>query len=458
MSKRRTRRAPSPRPSRLEGPAELRTLAIESLESEGRGVARHEGKVVFVEGALPGEVVEAQTLRRGASFDQAQTVRVIRESFSRREPRCPHFGLCGGCSTQHADLRTQMAAKQRWLEDSLQRIGKVEAETLLPIVYGEEWGYRHRARMGVRGLPLPRGALVGFHERKSSYVADMKQCENLPPRISRLITPLRELVTGLDMRERMPQVEVAVGDKVDVLVVRNLDPVSEADAQALRAFADKEGVWLWLQPKGPATAAPFHPLEMPGLDYTLPEFGIRIAFQPTDFTQVNHGINRILVRRAVRMLDPRPGERIADLFCGIGNFSLPLASGGATVVGIEGAEELIVRARTNAEANGLASRATFECADLFDVDEGKLAAWEPFDKLLIDPPRSGAAELVKALPDAWPRRIVYVSCEPSTLARDAGILVHTRGFRLMAAGVVNMFPHTTHVESIALFERDSLNS
>ena len=443
---------------RKDQPIELRALSIESLESEGRGVARDDGKVVFVEGALPGEVVEARTTRRGAAFDQARTVRILRESASRREPRCPHFGMCGGCTTQHADGRTQMAAKQRWLEDSLQRIGKVTPETLLPIVYGEEWGYRHRARMAVRGLPPPRGALVGFHEKKSSFVADMKQCENLPPQISRLIPHLRALVTGLDMRERMPQVEVAVGDMIDVLVIRNLDPLSDRDAECLRAFADKEGVWLWLQPKGPATAAPFHPLSMPELDYTLPEFGIRIAFQPTDFTQVNHGINRILVRRAVRMLDPQPGDRVADLFCGIGNFSLPLAAGGATVVGIEGSEDLVGRARTNADANGLASRATFECADLFDVDEKKLTEWGPFEKVLIDPPRSGAAELAKALPDAWPRRIVYVSCEPSTLARDAGILVHARGFRLMAAGVVNMFPHTTHVESIALFERDAPES
>ena len=449
MSKRGMRRGPPPSPR----PAEFRTLSIESLDSEGRGVARDDGKVVFVEGALPGELVEAETTRRGPSFDQAQAVRILRESAGRREPPCPHFSRCGGCATQHADLRIQMAAKQRWLEDSLQRIGKVRADVLLPIVYGEEWGYRHRARMSVRGLPLPRGALVGFHERKSSYVADMRQCDNLPPRISRLIVPLRELVTGMDMRERMPQVEVAVGDRVDVLVVRNLDPVSEGDAAKLRAFADKEGVWLWLQPKGPATAAPFHPLEMPDLDYTLPEFGLRIAFRPTDFTQVNHGVNRILVRRAVRMLDPQPGERIADLFCGIGNFSLPLATSGATVLGIEGAEDLVERARSNAAANGLSAHATFECADLFEVDAQKLAAWGPFDKLLIDPPRSGAAELVKALPDEWPSRIVYVSCDSATLARDAGMLVSTKGFTLAAAGVVNMFPHTTHVESIALFER-----
>ena len=450
MSKRRVRRPP---PQNLRD-LPLRTLRIESLDSEGRGVAREEGKVVFVERALTGETVEARTIRTGSSFDQAETVSVLKASFGRREPPCEYFRICGGCATQHADQRTEMAAKQRWLEDSLQRIGKVEAGHLLPIVYGEEWGYRHRARLGVRGLPLPRGALVGFHERKSSYVADMRSCMNLPPHISRLITPLRELITGLDMFDRMPQVEVAVGDRVDVLVVRNLDPVSERDAAAWREFADREKVAVWFQPKGPDSAAPFHPLDAPPLDYVLPEFGLRMAFRPTDFTQVNHGVNEVLVSRAVRMLDPQPGDRIADLFCGLGNFSLPLAARGATVLGLEGAEELVERARSNAAANGLSHLATFESANLFEVDEAKLAAWGPFDKILIDPPRSGAAELVKILPDTWPRRIVYVSCDSATFARDAGVLVSQHGFRLVSAGVVNMFPHTAHVESIALFERD----
>ena len=435
----------------MAGPSLL--LAIESLDSEGRGVARNEGKVVFVEGALPGETVIAEVFRGGSSFDQATTLEVLREGSGRRTPRCPHFSVCGGCATQHADARTQMAGKQRWLEDSLQRIGNVRAETLLPIVYGQEWGYRHRARMTARYVAQRGGALLGFHEKKSSHVVNMGQCETLPERISRLILPLRTLIGSLDMRERMPQIEIAAGDAVDVLVFRNLDPVSEADAAALRAFAEREGVWVWLQPKGPATAAPFHPLTMPTLDYSLPEFGIRIAFQPTDFTQVNHAVNRILVRRAVRMLDPQPGERIADLFCGLGNFSLPIAACGADVLGIEGAEGLVERARQNARANGLENRTRFETANLFDVDTARLEAWGPFDKLLIDPPRDGAADLVKALPQAWPRRIVYVSCDQATLARDAGMLVHGQGFRLMAAGVVNMFPHTAHVESIALFER-----
>ncbi len=434
-------------------PPQLLSLDIESLDSEGRGVARNLGKVVFVEGALPGERVTARILRRGNSYDQASTVEVLRESAGRRVPRCPNFGVCGGCATQHADLRTQMAAKQRWLEDNLQRIGKVGAETLLPIVYGEEWGYRQRARMTARYVVQRGGALVGFHEKKSSHVADMRQCENLPPRISRLIPLLRGLIETLDMRERLPQIEIAVGARVDVLVVRNLDPVTVGDADKLRAFAVREGVWLWLQPKGPATAAPFHPLSMPELDYTLPEFGVRIAFRPTDFTQVNHSINRILVRRAVRMLEPLPGERIADLFCGVGNFSLAIAASGATVFGVEGSEELVGRARGNARANALAERATFESADLYKTDATMLAAWGPFDKILLDPPRDGAIDVIRALPEAWPRRIVYVSCDPATLARDAGFLVNAKGFTLAAAGVVNMFPHTAHVESIALFER-----
>ena len=429
-------------------------LGIESLDSEGRGVAREQGKVVFVEGALPGEQVSARVWRSGKSYDQASAVEILRESAGRREPRCPNFGVCGGCATQHADLRTQMAAKQRWLEDNLQRIGKVSAETLLPIVYGEEWGYRHRARMTARYVASRGGALLGFHEKKSSHVANMTQCENLPPRISRLIGPLRELIGTLDMRERLPQIEIAAGEEVDVLVIRNLDALSEGDAQKLRAFAERESVWLWLQPKGPATAAPFHPTAMPALDYVLPEFGLRIAFRPTDFTQVNHAVNRILVRRAVRMLDPQPGEPVADLFCGVGNFSLALAAAGAQVLGVEGSEDLVARARANAEANGLAGRAAFECANLYGIDPARLAAWGRFDKMLLDPPRDGALDLVRALPEAWPRRIVYVSCDQATLARDAGVLVREKNFRLSAAGVVNMFPHTAHVESIALFERD----
>ena len=308
------------------------TLEIESLDAEGRGVARDTaGKVVFVEGALPGERVDVQLLHRKPKFDLASTVAVLRESSARRAPRCRYFGVCGGCATQHMDARTQLASKQRWLEESLARIGKVRPGAILPIVYGEEWGYRRRARLTVRRVAKKGGVLVGFHERRSSYVVDMQSCEVLPPRISRLIPRLRELVESLSIRQRLPQIELASGDSADVLVFRNLEPLEEADEEKLRAFARREGVSAWLQPAGPDSAQPFHPVPAPALDYAMPEFDLRIAFRPTDFTQVNHAVNRVLVSRAVRLLEPRPGERVGDLFCGLGNFSLPIEIGRAHV-------------------------------------------------------------------------------------------------------------------------------
>ncbi len=424
------------------------TVRIESLDAEGRGVARSpEGKVLFVEGALPGEEVSFETLKKKASFEIGRLTAIQKRSDSRETPRCPHFGVCGGCSLQHADPRTQMAAKQRWLEENLARIGKVAPETMLPIVYGEQWGYRRRARLGARFVDKKGGALVGFREKRSSYITDMRECHVLPEEISRLIVPLRTLVQGLAMRARMPQVEVAVGDNAAVLIFRHLDPLTAPDQARFREFARAQGIHVWLQPGGPESARPFEPAQSE-LYYELPEFGVRIAFGPTDFTQVNPGVNRILVARAVRLLDPQPGERVADLFCGLGNFSLPLARRGAQVVGLEGSAALVERARANAAANGLVAQ--FEVANLFHAS---LEAYGRFDKLLIDPPREGAMHLAKTLPQGWPRRVVYVSCDPATLARDAGILVHEQGFRLSAAGVVNMFPHTAHVESIALFDR-----
>jgi 23S rRNA (uracil1939-C5)-methyltransferase len=405
-----------------------------------------EGKVVFVEGALPGERVSFTKVRDKRKFDVARVTEIFEPSAGRREPRCPHFSVCGGCATQHADERTQMAAKQRWLEDCLERIGKVKPETLLPIVYGPEWGYRHRARLSVRHLTT-RGAMVGFRERRSTHVAEMTQCHVLPEKVSALISPLRTLVGTLSIRERLPQIEVAVGDNATVLVFRHLLPLTSEDEAHVRAFAETNGIHAWLQPVGPESAHPFHPAES-ALYYELPEFGVRIHFRPTEFTQVNFAMNRVLVSKAVKLIDPQPGERIADLFCGLGNFSLPLAQRGAQVIGFEGSRALVERARANAAANGLVAQ--FEVADLFKTGVG---AFGPFPKILIDPPREGAAELVKSLPADWPRRIVYVSCDPATLARDAEILVHTQGFRLAAAGVVNMFPHTAHVESTAVFER-----
>jgi len=424
-------------------------LNVHALDAGGHGIARNpEGKVVFVEGALGGETVDALVTRSKPKFDTARTIAVLKESSGRRAPPCPYYEHCGGCVIQHADARTQVAAKQRWLEDCFERIGKVEPECMLAPIYGEEWGYRRRARLSVRYVEKKGGALVGFRERRSTYVTDMQGCLVLPPHVSALIPGLRELVGKLSVPDRLPQIEVAVGDEAVVLVFRHLLPLNDQDHTLLREFAEASSVQVWLQPRGLDSAALFHPVPAPALFYALPEFGLRIAFHPTDFTQVNHAVNRLLVSRAIRLLDPRPGERIGDLFCGLGNFTLPIATCGAQVIGIEGSADLVERARQNAAANGLVAQ--FETGNLF---EPNLTAYGAFDKLLLDPPREGAIELVKSLPDAWPRRIVYVSCDAATLARDAGVLVNTKGFRLSAAGVVNMFPHTAHVESIALFER-----
>lgn len=388
------------------------------------------------------------------SFDVGFVTQVLRESSLRVSPRCAYFGICGGCAMQHVDAAAQVAAKQRVLEDNLERLGKVRPERILPPIVGPAWGYRTRARLAVRYVEKKGGVLVGFHEKRSSFVADTSSCEVLTPAVAKLIPELRALFTSMQLRNRLPQIEVAVGNAVTIFVLRNLEPIPEEDAAKLREFADRHGIVWWLQPAGPDTAHPFHPLDAPELDYTLPEFGLRLRFGPTEFTQVNAGVNRVLVRRAVALLDPRPGEHVADLFCGLGNFSLPLASRGAKVIGMEGSASLVRRATENARLNGLDHLAGFLAWDLFTDAPGALARLGRLDKLLVDPPRDGALEICKALPgEGGPSRIVYVSCSPSTLARDAGVLVNVKGYRLVAAGVVNMFPHTGHVESIALLQK-----
>ena len=429
------------------------SVIIESLDHEGRGVAHADGKAIFIEGALPGERVEYSSYRKKPAFEMAQATQILKQSFTRVTPRCAHFGVCGGCLLQHMDASAQVAAKQRILEENLQRIGKVTPRQMLAPIHGPTWGYRHRARMSVRLGQKKGGGLGGFHERRSSFIADMHRCEIMPRRISDMIDPLRELIVGLSIRERMPQIEFALGENVDVLVLRILEPLTPEDEIKLRDFADQYRIQWWLQPKGPDTVYPFYPLEAPALNYTIPEFGIEMPFSPTEFTQVNPEINRVLVRRALAMLDPQPGENIADLFCGLGNFTLPIARRGAQVVGVEGSAALVARAGANAAHNGLSDQTRFEQANLFEATEDSLAALGRFDKMLIDPPRDGAVEVVKSLGSAGPSRIVYVSCNPATLARDAAVLVHEKGYTLMAAGVVNMFPHTGHVESIAWFEK-----
>jgi 23S rRNA (uracil1939-C5)-methyltransferase len=440
-------------------------LEVDSLDLEGQGVARNaDGKVVFIEGALPGEAVQVRTTRRKNHWEQATAVAWRRESSSRVRPACPYFGLhagaCGGCKMQHLHVAAQLAVKQRVLEDQLWHLAKLRPEVVLRPIEGPAFGYRHRARLAVRHVAKKGAVLVGFHERKSSYVADMQGCAVLPPRVSALLPRLRELIGALRARERVPQIELAVGDTLTALVLRHLEPLDDADRARLGAFAAEHGVQWWLQPAGPDSAHRLDDDDERALDYALPEFGIRIAFAPTDFTQVNPHINAVLVSRALRLLDPRRDERVIDWFCGLGNFTLALATRAREVIGVEGSASLLARAQDNALRNGLTARVRFEAQDLFGIDADRLLALGAAERWLVDPPREGAFALVKALAEvpsasSWapPRRIVYVSCNPATLARDAGLLVHRAHYALSAAGVVNMFPHTAHVESIAVFDQ-----
>nr|WP_288118932.1 23S rRNA (uracil(1939)-C(5))-methyltransferase RlmD [Thiomonas sp.] len=434
-------------------------LRIEALDLEARGVAhRADGKVVFAAGALPGEEVRVRITRSKAKWEQGEAVAWRRAAFTRVQPRCPHFGVCGGCSMQHIDPQAQVAFKQRTLEDDLWHLAQVRPQTMLRPLAGPSWGYRHRARLTVRLVHKKGGVLVGFHERGSTYVADMRSCAILPPHVSALLLPLRALIAGLSCPDRLPQIELAVGEAQTVFVLRHLEPLAAADLKALTAFGLEHDVQWWLQPGGPHTAAPLDPQDPP-LAYALPEFGVRMPFKPTDFTQVNHRINQALVSRALRLLAPQANERVADWFCGLGNFTLPLATRAAQVLGVEGSEALVQRARDNAAANGLQRNTRFETRNLFDMDASALQQLGAFDKWLVDPPREGALALCKALVESRaaglqaPARIVYVSCNPATLARDAGMLVHQGGYALKSAGVVNMFPHTSHIESIAVFEQ-----
>ncbi len=426
---------------------------VESLDHEARGIVRQDGKAIFVDGALPNETVDYASFRRKPNYELAHLVRVLKPSNARVEPPCPHFGICGGCAMQHMDPSAQLATKQRVLEDSLWHIGRVRPDTILPPIQGEAWGYRHRARLAVHKIAKKDRVLIGFHEKRSSYIADMQTCAILPSHLSALLLPMRDLVAALSIAERLPQIEVSVGEHCTALLLRILAPLSVADEKLLRAFADRHNVVIYLQPKGPDTAYRFYPVPGPRLSYTLPEFALELDFRPTDFTQVNHAVNRVLVRRALRLLDPQPGERIADMFCGLGNFTLPIARSGARVVGVEGSPGLVRRGRESAEINGLASQVDFSVANLFECTEASLKALGRFDRMLIDPPREGAVELVRALTGEMPRRVVYVSCNPATLARDAAVLVGVKGYRFVSAGAVNMFPQTAHVESIAVFER-----
>jgi len=449
-------------------------LRVGSLDMDAQGIARRpDGKVVFIEGALPFEIVSVQVGRKKNNWEQGTVTEIHSESSQRVTPGCPHFGLhsgaCGGCKMQHLEASAQVAIKQRVLEDNLWHLGKVKADTMLRPIEGPTWGYRYRARMSVRYVIKKGEVLIGFHERKSRYIADMKVCRILPPHVSAMLMPLRALIAQMEARETLPQIELACGDEVTAMVLRHLEPLSDGDLAKLRAFGEKHQVQWWLQPKGPDTV---HLLDTGGplLSYGLPDFGITMPFRPTDFTQVNPFINRVLVARALRLLQAQKNERVIDWFCGLGNFTLPIAMQAAEVLGIEGAETLVARSRDNYARNqsdrpeGQALAPTrFVARNLFEMTPEMLVADGTADKWLVDPPREGAFALSKALAElhenhalrqGWtpPKRIVYVSCNPATLARDAGLLVHRAGYRCVSAGVINMFAHTAHVESMAVFE------
>ena len=429
------------------------TVVISALDQEGRGVARIDGKAVFVEGALIGERVAIEVYRDKPNYALARMTGLVDASHERVAPPCPHFGVCGGCSLQHLEPLAQVAVKQRVLEDALWHIARVRPQELLSPIHGPAWGYRQRARLSVRYVPKKGGVLVGFHEKKSSFVADMMTCPVLPPRISALLPKLRSLVGALSIRDRLPQIELAIGDGVEgeALIFRHLAPLTPDDEREVSSFAQRHGVHVYLQAAGPASIRPFFPAQST-LSYSLPDFAVRFEFAPSDFTQVNAAMNRMLVRRAIGLLGPEPGDRIADFFCGLGNFTLPIARRGAAVIGVEGSAALVQRAQMNAALNTLTERARFVVGNLFEASGESVAALGPVDKALIDPPREGAIALVRSLP-AQVSRVVYVSCNPATLARDAAALTGVQGFVLRAAGIANMFPHTAHVESVALFER-----
>lgn len=465
-------------------PAADALLHIDTLDLDAKGVAqRADGKVIFIEGALPGECVEADIRRKKNNWESGTLAALHRASSQRVTPRCPHFGLhqgaCGGCKMQHLDATAQVAVKQQALQDQLWHLGKVVPQRMLRPIEGPSWAYRQRARLSVRHVFKKGEVLVGFHERKSRYVTDMRECHVLPEPVSRLLLPLRTLIKSMDAHDRCPQIELACGDAATALVLRHLDPLSEADQHRLRTFGARHGVQWWLQPKGPDTVHPLDPNNAE-LYYTLPEFDLRLDFLPTDFTQVNADVNRVLVRQALRWLDAQRSDRVIDWFCGLGNFSLPIATRARSVLGIEGSAAMVGRARQNYMANmqrrsgRTLGKAQFVVRDLFQMEPVQLVRDGHADRWLVDPPREGAFALVKALaaihqarlgaPDApplpaeakdWqpPRRIVYVSCNPATLARDAGLLVHQAGYCCVAAGAINMFPHTAHVESMAVFDR-----
>jgi len=421
------------------------------LAHDGRGIARIDGKAVFIDGALPGERVTFRVHKRRRQMDEAVLVEVLRPSPDRVVPRCAHFGVCGGCSLQHLAPAAQLVAKQAQLLDNLERIGRVFPAQLFTPLRGPEWGYRRRARLGVKYVHKKGRVLAGFRERDKPYLADIRRCEVLEPRFGELPQQLAALVETLSLREQIPQVELAVGDRAAALVFRVMAAPQPDDLARLAAFGALHDVQIFLQPGGLDSITPLRG-GYPPLEYFVDSDRIALEFGPVDFIQVNRLMNIAMLSSALDHLAPTPADSVLDLFCGLGNFTLSLGARAARVVGVEGDAQLVARARANALRNGI-DRAEFHVANLFEP--AKLGAWadRPYDLMLLDPPRAGAAEIMERMPHWGPRRVVYISCHPGSLARDAGILVHSQGYSLSGAGVMDMFPHTTHVESIAVFER-----
>ena len=433
---------------------EPETAVIESATHDGRGIAAVSGKKVFVAGALPGETVEFMRRKSRRNFDEAELIEVKEASADRIDAKCEAFGRCGGCSLQHVSDDYQRNIKSQTLQDNLERIGKVEPDTWLPPMTGPIWGYRRRARLAVKDVPAKGRVLVGFRERHAPFVTDMHRCEVLAEPMGGLIDALSDLVARLSIRARLPQIEIAIAENSIALVFRVLDEPDAADKEHLIAFGTENNCRIYLQPGGLDSLQLIEPASIDeALYYTLPEFDIRIDFEPVDFVQVNSEINQRMVHFAIEQLRPGPNDRVLDLYCGIGNFSLPLARRSGTVLGVEGEKTLVARAAENAKNNGL-SNVEFRVADLSNIDGTEPWVKAGWDRVLLDPARSGAAEVVSQMKLLNPERIVYVSCHPGTLARDAATLVHEQGYHLESAGIIDMFPHTAHVESIAVFTRD----
>ncbi len=426
-------------------------LTIEDLSHDGRGVARVDGKAWFVAGGLPGERVRAKRTAKHRQFDEAEVVEVLDASPERVAPACPHFGTCGGCSLQHLSPAGQIAAKQRTLLENLERIGHVAPARVLAPLQGTPWGYRRRGRLSAKWVEKKGRMLVGFRETNGRFVAELSRCPVLHPAIGERIDALARTIEAMDARREIPQVEFAVGDAQGALVFRHLVELGPADRERLAAFGRENGLYIYLQPGGLDSVVALEPADA-ALSFALPAYDVSLAFRPLDFIQVNGDINARMIDHALALLDPRPEDRVLDLFCGLGNFTLPLARRCAHVTGVEGEAGLVQRARDNAARNGIAN-VEYHAANLAQDQRDAPWARAKHDLVLLDPPRAGAIEVLAYLPRKDVRRVVYVSCHPASLARDAGVLVREHGFKLAAAGVMDMFPHTAHVESIAVFER-----